>query len=129
MTTSQLHMVLGWSLMLLGGMSGAVIGLRFHQADWAGGYASFRRRLLRLGHIAFFGLGILNVLFALALTQVPLGPRHQALASAGFIVAGVGMPLCCFLAAWREPFRHFFAIPVLGVFLGAGALLLGWIAA
>lgn len=129
MTTSQLHMVLGWSLMLLGGVSGAVIGLRFHRADWAGGYASFRRRLLRLGHISFFGLGILNVLLALALIQVPLGPRQQALASAGFIVAGVAMPLCCFLAAWREPFRHFFAIPVVGVFLGVGALLLGWVAA
>lgn len=128
MTMSQLHMFFGWSLMMLGGISGAVIGLRFHEADWAGGYASFRRRLMRLGHIAFFGLGILNVLFALALTQVPPGPRYQGLASAGFIVAGIGMPLCCFLAAWREPFRHLFAIPVLGVFLGVGALLVGWAA-
>jgi hypothetical protein len=129
MTAGQLHMVVGWSLMLLGGLSGAVIGLRFHETDWAGGYASFRRRLIRLGHIAFFGLGILNVTFALTLNEVALGPRNQALASAGFIVAGVCMPLCCFLAAWREPFRHFFAIPVLGVLLGIGALLFGWVAA
>ena len=129
MGTSQLHMALGWCLMLLGGISGALIGLRFHRAEWAGGYASLRRRLLRLGHISFFGLGILNVLFALALGEVPLSPRHQALASAGFIVAGLSMPLCCFLAAWREPFRHLFPIPVLGVFLGVGALLLGWVAA
>jgi hypothetical protein len=129
MSTSQLHMVFGWSLMLLGGLSGAVIGLRFHQAQWAGGYGSFRRRLLRLGHIAFFGLGILNVLFALATIQAPLRHPYQPLASAGFVVAGVCMPLCCFLTAWREPFRHMFAIPVLGVLLGAGALLLGWVAA
>jgi hypothetical protein len=129
MTASQLHMVLGWSLMLVGGISGAVIGLRFHESDWAGGYASFRRRLLRLGHIACFGLGIINVLFALAMIQVPPGAPYQALASAGFVVAGICMPLCCFLTAWREPFRHFFAIPVLGVFLGVGALLLGWAAA
>lgn len=127
MTTIQLHMVLGWSLMLLGGISGATIGLRFHEADWAGGYASLRRRLLRLGHIAFFGLGMLNVLFAFSALQVPVGPRLQAVASAGFVVAGVCMPLCCFLAAWREPFRHLFAIPVLGLLLGVGALLCGWV--
>jgi hypothetical protein len=68
------------------------------------------------------------VLFAIALTQSPRGSAYEAVASAGFIVAGIGMPLCCFLTAWREPFRHFFAIPVLGVFLGAGALLSGWVA-
>jgi len=119
-------MVFGWVLMLLGGLSGAAIGLRFHEAGWVGGYGSFPRRLMRLGHIAFFGLGILNVLFALTVTRFPPGDGFGQAAGAGFLVAGVGMPLCCFLAAWREPFRHLFFIPVLGVFLGVGSLLWGW---
>lgn len=129
MGTSQLHMVFGWSLMLFGGLSGAAIGLRFHEAGWAGGYGSFRRRLMRLGHIAFFGLGILNVLFALAVAGSPLGHGFGQAAGAGFLVAGIGMPLCCFLTAWREPFRHLFFIPVLGILTGVVALLWGWASA
>jgi hypothetical protein len=121
-----LHMVFGWSLMLLGGLSGAAIGLRFHTAGWAGGYGSFRRRLMRLGHIAFFGLGILNVLFALAISQFPVAGDFQLAASTGFIIAGIGMPMCCFLSAWQERFRHLFFVPVLGVLVGVMALLLGW---
>ena len=126
MNTSHLHIVFGFSLMFLGGLSGAAIGLRFHLADWAGGYTSFRRRLLRLGHIAFFGLGILNVLFALSVDRYPLATGHLAWASAGFFVAGLGMPVICLLSAWREPFRHLFAVPVLGVFVGVGSLVAGW---
>ena len=30
-----------------------------------GGYGSFRRRLTRLGHIAFFGLGFVNLFYGL----------------------------------------------------------------
>jgi len=123
---SHFHMVFGWGLMLLGGLSGAAIGLRFHEAGWAGGYGSFRRRMLRLGHIAFFGLGILNVLFSLAIAQFPLEHGPARAAGAGFVVAGLGMSLCCFLAAWREPFRHLFFIPVLGVLVGVVGLLWGW---
>ena len=37
-----------------------------------GGYASLRRRMTRLGHISFFGLGIINVLFALSLIAIPI---------------------------------------------------------
>ena len=40
--------------MLAGVLSGMAMGLFFHQDGWLGGYGSFRRRLLRLGHIAFY---------------------------------------------------------------------------
>jgi len=125
-TASQLHMAFGWALMLLGAVSGALIGLGFHRSDWAGGYGSFRRRLMRLGHIAFFGLGILNVLFGLALPLTPQGPAHGVAASAGFIVGGVSMPLCCFLAAWQAPFRHAFVVPVAAILVGIGCVILSW---
>jgi hypothetical protein len=58
---------LGWIGMVLGILSGAFIGLFFHQEHWLGGYNSFPRRLVRLGHISFFGLGILSVLLGLGL--------------------------------------------------------------
>jgi len=89
--------------MLAGAAAGAVPGLLFHDDEWAGGYSSFRRRMLRLGHISFFGIGILNVLFAVTLAQVALPDLNVHIASAGFVVAVIAMPLCCFLAAWIKP--------------------------
>ena len=112
--------------MLLGAVSGAVIGLFFHRADWAGGYGALRRRMLRLGHISFFGIGFLNFLFAMTLSQVSLPDAYVRVASAGFLIAVVAMPLNCFLTAWKEPFRHLFAIQVLAVATGIVPILLGW---
>ncbi len=127
MEISQLHILLGWGSMIMGALSGALIGLFFHRDEWAGGYASFRRRMMRLGHIAFFGLGILNLLFGLTTQSITLSQGHLAIASTGFIVAVIAMPLCCFLSAWRKPFRHLFPIPVLGVLAGVVPIVLGGI--
>ena len=126
MTTASLHILVGWLAMLSGVATGAVLGLFFHRDGWAGGYASFKRRMLRLGHISFFGIGFLNFLFGLTLTAVELPQPHVAIASAGFIVAVVAMPLCCFLTAWKRPMRHLFPIPVLAVLTGIIPVLAGW---
>lgn len=125
MDVSQLHTLVGWGAMVMGALSGAVIGLFFHRDDWQGGYNSFRRRLMRLGHIAFFGLGILNLLFAFTTKTIQLSPLYIEIASAGFIVAVIAMPLCCFLAAWRKPFRHLFPIPVIAVLAGIVPTVMG----
>lgn len=129
MEVSQLHILIGWGSMIMGALSGAIIGLFFHRDEWAGGYASFRRRLMRLGHIAFFGLGILNLLFGFTLQTLPLAEPYLTISSTGFMVAVIAMPLCCFLAAWHKPFRHLFPIPVLGVMAGVVPIVMGGIGA
>ena len=121
-----MHFLVGWIGRLLGAVSGAAIGLFFHREGWAGGYGALRRRMIRLGHISFFGIGFLNFLFALTLAQVDLPDTHVRVASAGFLLAIVAMPLTCFLTAWKKPFRHLFAIPVLAVVAGIAPILLGW---
>jgi len=126
MSTASLHLLTGWVAILLGAASGAIIGLFFHREDWAGGYGAFRRRMLRLGHISFFGIGILNFLFAFTLTLITLPEAYERIASLGFLVAVVAMPLNCFLSAWRKPFRHLFPIPVLAVISGILPILIGW---
>ncbi len=118
-------LVTGWSGMLGGVVSGAALGLFFHREDWMGGYASFRRRLARLGHISFFGLGFLNLLLAFTNQLIGLPDRAASLAAGALIVAAVAMPTCCFLAAWRPSFRHLFAVPVVSVFTGIVATLVG----
>jgi hypothetical protein len=113
----------GWLGMLLGVVSGAVIGLFFHREDWMGGYASYRRRLTRLGHISFFGLALVNFSFAFTQHVLALSAPWNSVAMWAFLVGAVSMPACCFLSAWRKPFRHFFFIPVGSVLLGVICVL------
>jgi len=120
------NLIGGWMGMLAGVLSGAIVGLFFHREDWMGGYQSYRRRLTRLGHISFFGLGFLNLIFAATAGQLLLKPPYLGVASEGLLVAAATMPVCCFLSAWRKPFRHLFPVPVSAATVGIVAILLGW---
>jgi hypothetical protein len=124
---ARFNLLAGWIAMVAGATSGATIGLFFHKEEWMGGYASLRRRMIRLGHISFFGLGIINVLFALSLLAIPIPGTYAGYASAGFAVSLVTMPACCFMTAWRTGFRYLFPIPVLSVLVGLGGLIGGWL--
>lgn len=112
--------------MLLGVISGALIGLFFAKEEWMGGYSSWRRRLTRLGHISFFGLGFVNFLFAFTHHALHLDPAWATKAAGAFLTGAASMPTVCFLSAWKKPLRHLFAIPVVSVALGILCTLLGW---
>lgn len=111
-----------WVGFLLGCMAGMGSGLFFHREEWLGGYGSWRRRMARLGHIAFFGIGFLNLAFTLTARSLGLGPSLAA-PSALLIVGAVTMPLVCYLSAWKRVFRHAFFVPALSVTLGVGLTL------
>jgi hypothetical protein len=122
-----LNAAFGWAWITLGFLSGMLMGLRFYREDWLGGYDSWRRRLVRLGHIATIALGVLNVLFALTARYVPLANWELQTVSIAFVIGGATMPIVCALAAWRQNLRHLFVIPVAslltaGITLTAGIL-------
>lgn len=117
----------GWCLVLAAFISGAGLGLFFHREEFWGGYGSFRRRIVRLGHIALAALGMMNILFSLS-PWPPAGAFEARAASTAFVVGGVSMPLVCFLSGWDQRFRHLFFVPVVALSLavwwtlsGAGA--------
>jgi hypothetical protein len=120
-----LNIYCGWICVLVGVLSGALMGLFFHDEDWMGGYPSYRRRLTRLGHISFFGMGLLNVLFGLSAAPMHLGGLSLSLASWSFVVAAITMPACCFLSAWQKSLRHFFPIPVAASLIAIVNVLVG----
>jgi hypothetical protein len=114
----------GWVMVLAAFVTGAALGIGFHRDDFLGGYASLRRRLWRLGHIALAALGMMNVLFALG-PWPAAGSAIGRAASACFIAGGVLMPSVCFLAGWRERFRHLFFLPVVSLILAVVFTLIG----
>lgn len=117
------NLLVGWLGMGAGVLSGAAMGLFFHREEWLGGYGSFRRRMLRLGHIAFFGIGFLNIQFGLSFAD---GQWSGWMLAGAWALAATNllMPLNCFLSAWKKPFRHLFFIPVLGASWGIFAAII-----
>lgn len=120
--TPHLQLVFAWGWMLMGLLSGVVLGLGFHKADFMGGYDGWRRRLARLGHIAFFGTGLLNLFCALTWRVFELESALMPAVGWLMVVGAVSMPAACLLCAWRKPLRHLFPVPVMTLVGGAGLL-------
>lgn len=125
MDAYRFSLIVGWASMLAGAISGAWIGMSFDDDQWLDGYGSFRRRLLRLGHIASFGLGFLNVLFASTISALLLPLVWVNTASVAFAAAAVTMPACCYLTAWRRPWRRLFPVPVVSAVVGLACVIAG----
>ena len=122
-TAFQLNLLLAWLWIVLGFGAGFVLGMNFHREDWLGGYSSFRRRLCRLGHISFFGLAMVNLMFYFTAPILPSIGRLLALASWALIVGAISMPICCFAVAFFPKLRPLFLVPVVSLIAGAAATL------
>lgn len=110
----MINILAAWIGFALGCVSGAVPGLFFHKPDWLGGYTSWPRRLIRLAHISFFGIGFLNL--GLGLTCMQLNIASTA-ASTLMLLGAVTMPTVCYASAFQPVFRHLFFIPAGSVFV------------
>jgi hypothetical protein len=119
----DLNLQIAWCAILLGLITGAGAGMFFHRENWLGGYATWRRRMIRLGHISFFGTGFLNLAFVLSVRHLGL-EYPPAAASIAFAVGALTMPAVCFLSAWRSSFRHFFVVPVGSLIMATADFLL-----
>ena len=121
--TADLNILAAWLGIFCGVAGGVALGHFFSSDDWLGGYASWRRRLMRLGHVSFFGIAFLNLAFAWTVTRPDWQPGSP-LPSVALVAAQALMPLVCFGAALRKPLRHLFFLPVGCVLAGVGGLLL-----
>lgn len=115
----SVHEALGFGLILVGFVSGAALGGGFLREDFLGGYASPRRRLLRLAHIACIALGVLNLEFVRSTAAT------SVVASFGFAFGALAMPIACVLVARSRRFYLVFSVPVLALVVAAGAALKG----
>ncbi len=120
----MLNLAFGWVWITMGFLSGAVLGMGFHRESFMGGYDSWPRRLARLGHIAFFGTGFLNVLLGLTVLALQIEPGSGIwnIAQWSIVLGAIAMPICCFIAACNKRTKPVFVIPVAGLTL-AGVLI------
>lgn len=112
----------GWIWITLGLVSGMALGLGFAREHFLGGYGSWTRRLLRLGHIAQVMLGVLNVLFEVSRDRIALGPMWIDAASWGFLAGAVLMPAVCAWAAFDKRAMALFGFPVVAL-IGSSAIV------
>lgn len=116
------NLSVAWIGIFLGLASGSLLGLFFHREEWLEGYGSWRRRLLRLGHISFFGIAFLNLAFVFSASR--LKPETSLwIPAICFAVAEFTMPSICFASAFWKPARVLFPIPVICLLVGAIAFL------
>jgi len=119
----QLNVLVAWLWICLGFLSGMLLGLFFHRENWLGGYGSLKRRMYRLGHISFFGLGAVNLLYWLTVKNLATPGTYAPIASGAFIVGALTMPLCCVIMAHFPKLHGIFAVPVLSLLIAGGLTL------
>jgi len=118
--------------LLLGAVSGLVIGLwsfggPLPEPAWVGGYSELPRRLIRLGHIALFALGMINLMLARQHADFGLPERTTRLALAAMNIGNLLMPALLFVTVFLPAMKYLLAVPALAVSLAlAIAAYGGW---
>ena len=112
----------GWASLAVGVATGLVMGLWSFDGPlptpvWLGAYGDTPRRLARLGHIAFIGLGTINILLARELTESSLGDPARRLASGAMNLGNVLLPITLFAAAAWRPAKYAMGLPATAVFV------------
>lgn len=122
------NLAIGWASVALGALTGLVLGLWSFDGPvavppWLGEYGDTARRLARLGHIAFFGLGILSLLLARDLPRLAAWARPVASRAMAF--GNVLLPLTLFAAAAWRPAKYALPVPATAVLVALAAAAAG----
>ena len=125
MTSGQINILFGWAWMCVGFISGMTLGLRAEGEKWLGGYASVTRRYLRLAHVAFIALSVINILYGKELGSVTLPNYFKNIGSALMIFGAAGVPIACISAAFFRKTRYFLPLPASAVLIGIIILVIG----
>ena len=109
-----LNRQVAWAGMAVGAALGMVMGLWSFDGPMAtpsflGEYGSNARRLARLGHIACFGLGFINLFLARELAALP--GRSRRMAGLAMNLGNIGLPLVLLVASAYQPIKFLLPLP------------------
>jgi hypothetical protein len=120
----KLNLLVGWACILANFITGGLTGMtfKFFNEEWLGGYSELRRRMYRLGHVALFALGTVNIMFYLTIKDIESFNNLLQFASWGFITGAITMPICCYLIPHFPKIKYLFYIPSISL-IGAGTII------
>ena len=116
-TYGALNITWGWITMVLGILTGSIIGLwafsgPFKPPKSHTNYTDLPRRMVRLGHIALFALPMISILYGQYIDAVPLSDSMKMVGSYFWLICMWGVPLFLFLGSKWLPFKYAEVIPV-----------------
>ena len=111
--------------MCLGLILGMIMGIWAEGKQWLGGYVSVTRRYLRLGHVAFIALSIINILYGKELPLIDLNDNMKNIGSYLMIFGAVGVPVICVAAAFIRKIKYFLPLPASAILVGTIILAIG----
>ena len=126
----SLNRAIGFTSLLLGVASGMIVGLWSFGGpvpvpEAIGDYADLPRRFLRLGHIAFFGLGLINLAIAGHWRRLELGRPAVRRALWFMNLGNLGLPPLLLAAAWQPVLLYLMPAPVICVFAALALCVIG----
>ena len=106
----------GWLWILVGIIVGAVMGMWSFNGPLdspVGDYTSLPRRMLRLSHIAFIALAIINILYGYEIDKVKIKEKFKRMGSKCMIYGAILMPVLLIASVFVESFKYFMIIPTI----------------
>jgi len=104
----------GWIWILFGIIMGAIMGLWSFNGPFpspVGDYTSLPRRMLRLSHIAFIMLAIINILYGYEIDKLKIKEKLKKIGSNFMIYGAILMPFILLSSVFIELFKYLTIIP------------------
>lgn len=113
----QLNIVFGWVWIVLGILSGSLIGMWAFDGPFKPprnhkNYDDLSRRLVRLAHIACFMLPLICVVYGMHIDNALLPDNLKLVGSYGMIICMIGVPTLLVAASFKIEFKYLEVIPV-----------------
>ena len=128
MEIGRRNVVFGWVWLLGGLILGAIMGMWSFGGPLAspfGDYTSLPRRLVRLGHVAFMALPMLNILYGYEIDKVKLTKNMKKFGSVSIILGAILMPLLLISAAFYEPIKYLTMLPAFLIIFSVSLIVYG----
>jgi hypothetical protein len=114
MEVGRRNISFGWLWILVGIVLGGFMGMWAFNGPLVspvGDYTSLPRRMLRLSHIAFIALAIINILYGYEIDKLRIKNKLKRIGSNCLIYGAILMPLLLIMAVFMESFKYLTAIP------------------
>lgn len=120
----------GWVWILVGLAVGAVIGMWSFNGPMpspVGDYTSLPRRMLRLSHIAFIALAMINILYGYEIDKIKLQNKLKSIGSMCMIYGAILMPIFLIAAVFFEPLKYLTMISATLIMIAVAIMAIGQI--